>query len=113
MVGELLFEMHASVDRPSSLPALAPCSTHTACSSSLVATHLAHTGLLYGEAHAAASCGIFMVLLPGTMSGISQLQVGGVGWWGGGIVGGGVEWSGLVCCLLLAQHTAVRAAAAR
>lgn len=59
-----------------------PCSTHTACSSSLVATHLAHTGLLNGEACAAASCGIFMVLLPGTMSGISQLQVGwaGRGW---------------------------------
>ena len=42
-----------------------------------MATHLAHTGLLNGEAHAAASCGIFMVLLPGTMSGISQLQVSG------------------------------------
>ena len=55
-----------------------PClSTHTACSSSLVATHLAHNGLLGHEAAAAASCGIFMVLLPGTMSGISQLQVGG------------------------------------
>jgi hypothetical protein len=50
-----------------------------------VATHLAHTGLLNGEAHAAASCGIFMVLLPGTMSGISQLQVGGVGWWCDGV----------------------------
>lgn len=51
-----------------------PCSTHTACSSSLVATHLAHTGLLNREAAAAAACGVFMVLLPGTMSGISQLQ---------------------------------------
>lgn len=39
-----------------------------------MATHLAHTGLLAGEAAAAATCGIFMVLLPGTMSGISQLQ---------------------------------------
>ena len=39
-----------------------------------MATHLAHTGLLSGEASAAASCGVFMVLLPGTMSGISQLQ---------------------------------------
>lgn len=63
---------------PSHLPRTSPpqCSTHTACSSSLVATHLAHTGLLNGEAQAAAACGIFMVLLPGTMSGISQLQVG-------------------------------------
>jgi len=52
-----------------------PClSTHTACSSSLVATHLAHTGLLNGEASAAAASGVFMVMLPGTMSGISQLQ---------------------------------------
>ena len=52
-----------------------PClSTHTACSSSLVATHLAHTGLLNREAESAASCGIFMVLLPDTMSGICQLQ---------------------------------------
>lgn len=50
------------------------CSTHTACSSSLVATHLAHTGLLNGDAQAAATSGVFMVLLPGTMSGISQLQ---------------------------------------
>ena len=63
-------------------PPPASCSTHTACSSSLVATHLAHTGLLNGEARAAASCGIFMVLLPGTMSGISQLQVGGLEWAG-------------------------------
>lgn len=52
-----------------------PClSTHTACSSSLVAAHLAHTGLLNGEASAAAASGVFMVMLPGTMSGISQLQ---------------------------------------
>lgn len=52
-----------------------PClSTHTACSSSLVATHLAHTGLLNGEASAATASGVFMVLLAGTMSGISQLQ---------------------------------------
>lgn len=52
-----------------------PClSTHTACSSSLVATHLAHTALLNGEASAAAASGVFMVMLPGTMSGISQLQ---------------------------------------
>jgi acyl transferase domain-containing protein/NADPH:quinone reductase-like Zn-dependent oxidoreductase/acyl carrier protein/NAD(P)-dependent dehydrogenase (short-subunit alcohol dehydrogenase family) len=52
-----------------------PClSTHTACSSSLVATHLSHTGLLNGEASAAAASGVFMVMLPGTMSGISQLQ---------------------------------------
>lgn len=52
-----------------------PClSTHTACSSSLVATHLAHTGLLNGEAEFAASCGVFMVLLQDTMSGIAQLQ---------------------------------------
>lgn len=52
-----------------------PClSTHTACSSSLVATHLAHTGLLNQEDSYAVSAGVFMVLLPGTMSGISQLQ---------------------------------------
>jgi acyl transferase domain-containing protein len=52
-----------------------PClSTHTACSSSLVATHLAHTGLLNHEASAAAACGVFMVMYPGTMAGISQLQ---------------------------------------
>lgn len=50
------------------------CSTHTACSSSLVAAHLAHNGLLNGEAESAAASGVFMVLLPGTMSGISQLQ---------------------------------------
>jgi acyl transferase domain-containing protein len=52
-----------------------PClSTHTACSSSLVATHLAHTGLLNGEATYAAASGVFLVMLPGTMAGISQLQ---------------------------------------
>ena len=60
---------------PAALLAAGPCiSTHTACSSSLVATHLAHTGLLNREASAAVACGVFMVLLPGTMSGISQLQ---------------------------------------
>ncbi|PSC74792.1 Polyketide synthase [Micractinium conductrix] len=52
-----------------------PCiSTNTACSSSLVATHLAHTGLLEGEAAAAAACGVLMVLLPEAMSGICLLQ---------------------------------------
>jgi len=52
-----------------------PClSTHTACSSSLVATHLAHTGLLNGEAECSTASGVFAVLLPCTMSGISQLQ---------------------------------------
>ncbi|PSC67708.1 non-ribosomal peptide [Micractinium conductrix] len=52
-----------------------PCiSTNTACSSSLVATHLAHTGLLEHEAAAAAACGVLMVLLPESMSGICLLQ---------------------------------------
>lgn len=51
------------------------CSTNTACSSSLVATHLANAALVHCESHAAASCGVFMVLLPGTMAGISQLKV--------------------------------------
>ena len=60
--------------QPPTVSLSCPRSTHTACSSSLVATHLAHSGLLNGEASAAAAAGIFMVLLPGTMSGISQLQ---------------------------------------
>ena len=51
-----------------------PClSTHTACSSSLVATHLAAAGLAAGESRAAAAAGVFLMLLPGTMAGISQL----------------------------------------
>lgn len=51
-----------------------PCvSTHTACSSSLVSTHLAHTGLLGGEAELATTAGVFLMLLPGTAAGISQL----------------------------------------
>ncbi|KFM27283.1 Erythronolide synthase, modules 1 and 2 [Auxenochlorella protothecoides] len=51
-----------------------PCiSTHTACSSSLVSTHLAHTGLLGGEAELATTAGVFLMLLPGTATGISQL----------------------------------------
>lgn len=66
--------LHTGVSPQSPYSCFSFFSTHTACSSSLVATHLAHTGLLNGEASAAASCGIFMVLLPGTMSGISQLQ---------------------------------------
>jgi acyl transferase domain-containing protein len=49
-------------------------STHTACSSSLVAMHLAHNGLHNFEADQALASGIFMVLLPGTMAGICQLQ---------------------------------------
>lgn len=53
-----------------------PCvSTHTACSSSLVSTHLAAKGLSGGECRAALSGGVFLVLLPGTMAGICQLQV--------------------------------------
>jgi hypothetical protein len=59
-------------------PSAGPClSTHTACSSSLVSTHLAHTALLNSECTHALSSGIFMILLAGTMAGISQLQVGG------------------------------------
>lgn len=71
-------EVERRSDRMAETPAscaAGPClSTHTACSSSLVATHLAHTGLLNREAESAASCGVFMVLLPDTMSGICQLQ---------------------------------------
>ena len=54
-----------------------PClATHTACSSSLVSTHLAAQGLQAGDCAAALSAGVFMILLAGTMAGISQLQVG-------------------------------------
>ena len=53
-----------------------PClATHTACSSSLVATHLAAQGLREGDCTAAVPSGVFMILLAGTMAGISQLQV--------------------------------------
>ena len=53
-----------------------PCvSTHTACSSSLVSTHLAASGIQNRECKAALSGGIFLILLPGTMAGICQLQV--------------------------------------
>ncbi len=53
-----------------------PCiSTHTACSSSLVATHLANAGLTQGDCTSSLAAGVFMVLLAGTMAGISQLQV--------------------------------------
>ena len=53
-----------------------PClATHTACSSSLVSTHLAAQGLQAGDCAAGLSAGVFMILLAGTMAGISQLQV--------------------------------------
>ena len=53
-----------------------PClATHTACSSSLVSTHLAAQGLTAGDCAAGLSAGVFMILLAGTMAGISQLQV--------------------------------------
>lgn len=54
-----------------------PCvSTDTACSSSLVAAHLAHRGLLDGEAQASVAGGINIMLDPATQAGICQLQVG-------------------------------------
>ena len=54
-----------------------PCvSTDTACSSSLVAAHLAHRGLLDGEAGASVAGGTNVMLDAATMAGICQLQVG-------------------------------------
>lgn len=62
------------IERPQ--PLAGPClATHTACSSSLVAAHLAANGLANWECGAAVAAGVFMVLLSGTMAGISQLQV--------------------------------------
>lgn len=53
-----------------------PCvSTDTACSSSLVGLHLAHKGLLGGEAKASVAGGINIMLDPATTAGICQLQV--------------------------------------
>ena len=53
-------------------------STDTACSSSLVGAHLAHQGLLAGEADAAVAGGINIMLQASTTAGICQLQVGGL-----------------------------------
>ena len=54
-----------------------PCvSTDTACSSSLVAGHLAHTGLLNGEATAAIAAGVNTLLSSLTTVAICQLQAG-------------------------------------
>jgi acyl transferase domain-containing protein len=53
-----------------------PCvSTDTACSSSLVAAHLAHKGLLNGEATAAIAAGVNTMLSSLTTVAICQLQV--------------------------------------
>ena len=52
-----------------------PCvGTHTACSSSLVATHLARSSLRQGECSASMASGVFLIMLPDTMSGIAQLN---------------------------------------
>eukprot|EP00887_Chlorella_sp_A99_P003340 scaffold26.g3340.t1 len=51
-----------------------PCvSTDTACSSSLVAAHLAHAGLLAGEASTAVAAGSNLMLLSGTTAAICML----------------------------------------
>lgn len=53
-----------------------PCvSTDTACSSSLVAGHLAHKGLLNGEATMAVAAGVNTMLSSLTTVAICQLQV--------------------------------------
>ena len=54
---------------------MGPCiSTDTACSSSLVAAHLAHRGLLAGEATHAVAAGVNLALSPTTTVAICQLQ---------------------------------------
>ena len=53
-----------------------PCvGINTACSSSLVAAHLAVTSMAASDCSSALVAGVFLVLLAGTMAGISQLQV--------------------------------------
>ena len=49
-------------------------STDTACSSSLVAAHMAHKGLLTGEAAKAIAGGVNLALSPTTTIAICQLQ---------------------------------------
>jgi len=52
-----------------------PCvSVHTACSSSLVATSMASNSMQVDHLQQSTASGVFLMLLSGTMSGISQLH---------------------------------------
>ena len=54
---------------------MGPCiSTDTACSSSLVAAHMAHKGLLAGEATKAIAAGVNLAISATTTVAICQLQ---------------------------------------